>query len=403
MSVYVWPALLFTWLFYMGACIGSFLNVCIARLPTGRTPCWPGSHCFSCFQAIGLRDNIPLLSYWLLGGRCRRCHSAFSMRYFWIEFVTACLFSIYYFLDIGFNVHGYQLFGQWGLWYLQAALFPPWSWTLFIIHAVMLAFMLTAAMIQWEQRQPNRAVVVRGCMLGLLASTLFAWPFPNDWRLTVFEDGRPPLTFNSDAGLALGWFTPHPGPVPGDASWSTSFYSPRLGFTPWPAFGPLPGWLGGPPIGFLTGLAGCALGFALRGLASGRFSLGSANVPRVPAYDDGGVLAIAGAYLGWQPILVGFASASMLTLTWRLVVRRSPPPFGLLSGGSVVVCWMAWTWLAAPLAPVCFDLTHGLLAIAAVAGLALCLRFVRQPEVITSLPVTLPETSLETDQTPATP
>src|SRR5205807_1453150 len=140
MSVYVWPAILFIWLFFMGASIGSFLNVCIARLPTGRTPCWPGSHCFSCFQAIAIRDNIPLISYWQLGGRCRRCGAPFSMRYFWIELLTGCLFAAYYFLEIGFNVHGYQLFSLWGIWYLQAALFPPWSWTVFIMHAFMLAF-----------------------------------------------------------------------------------------------------------------------------------------------------------------------------------------------------------------------------------------------------------------------
>ena len=173
MSVYVWPALLFMWLFCMGACIGSFLNVCIARMPTGRTPCWPGSHCFSCFQAIGLRDNIPLLSYWLLRGRCRRCHAPFSMRYFWIEFTTACLFSVYYFLDIGFNVHGYQMFGEWGLWYLTAALFPPWSWTLFIIHALMLAFLLTAAMIQWEQGRPRFRR-----RLWFVAACWVCWPAP---------------------------------------------------------------------------------------------------------------------------------------------------------------------------------------------------------------------------------
>ena len=111
-------------------------------------------------------------------------------------------------------------------------------------------------------------------MLGLLASTLFAWPFPNDWRLTVFDGDRVPLALASDTNWGLGCLTPHPGPMPGNGSWSTChFYSPRLGFTPWPVFGPLPRWLEGPPLGFVTGLAGCALGLLFRGLAERRVSL----------------------------------------------------------------------------------------------------------------------------------
>jgi leader peptidase (prepilin peptidase)/N-methyltransferase len=370
MSVYVWPALLFTWLFCMGACIGSFLNVCIARMPSRRTPCWPGSHCLSCFQAIALRDNIPLLSYWLLGGQCRRCHASFSMRYFWIEFTTACLFSVYYFLDIGFNLHGYEQFGKWGLWYLQAALFPPWSWPLFIIHALMLSFLITAALIQWEQGRPNRPVLVRGCLLGLLISAIFPWPFPYDWSQAVIVDGRTPHSFSGNVSDAMIWLTPHPGPMPLDASWATTFYSPRIGFTPWPVFGPLPDWLPGPLQGLLTGLAGCGLGLLLREIGRGRWSKRPRAEVAAADFDDGGVLAIAGCYLGWQPVLVGAAVAYVVGIGWKLASRRAPLPFGLLTGITLLVFWMAWTWLAALLAPICFDPVRAFIAIAIVSGLA---------------------------------
>ncbi len=365
MSVYVWPALLFTWLFFMGASIGSFLNVCIARLPTRRTPCWPGSHCFGCFQPVGLRDNIPLLSYWLLGGRCRVCHAPFTMRYFWIELATGCLFAGYYLLDIGFNVHQYQTFGQWGFWYIQAALFPPWSWALFIVHALMLAFLLTAAMIQWEQGRPERSVVVRGCFAGLIVSMSFSWPFPYGWPQAVALGESPSLAPATRTGLDLGWFTPHPGPMPADSSWSASFYSPRLGFTPWPIFGPLPNWLTwGPALGLATGLAGCSLGLALRSICCGGFGLSDGRAEN--RYDDGGVLAIAGSFLGWQPILIGSALAFSVALLWRYAVRRPPLPFGLVAGVAVLVPWLAWTWLTSLLAPVCFDLMRSVIALAIV-------------------------------------
>jgi leader peptidase (prepilin peptidase)/N-methyltransferase len=72
-----------------GALVGSFLNVCIFRLPRGESIAWPGSHCPSCAHAIGFYDNIPLLSYLWLGGRCRACRTPISIRYPLVEAVNA--------------------------------------------------------------------------------------------------------------------------------------------------------------------------------------------------------------------------------------------------------------------------------------------------------------------------
>lgn len=55
-------------LFILGAIVGSFLNVCIYRIPRERSILWPGSHCGNCWQAIRWYDNIPLVSYWVLRG-----------------------------------------------------------------------------------------------------------------------------------------------------------------------------------------------------------------------------------------------------------------------------------------------------------------------------------------------
>src|SRR5690348_6536914 len=73
----------------VGALIGSFLNVCIYRLPRGESIVWPSSHCPSCGNVIEFYDNIPLLSYLWLIGRCRACRSRISIQYPIVETVNA--------------------------------------------------------------------------------------------------------------------------------------------------------------------------------------------------------------------------------------------------------------------------------------------------------------------------
>lgn len=74
-----------------GACIGSFLNVCIYRIPKGESVVTPPSHC-GCGQRIAWYDNVPVLSWLILRGRARCCGRPFSFRYPAIELLTACLF-----------------------------------------------------------------------------------------------------------------------------------------------------------------------------------------------------------------------------------------------------------------------------------------------------------------------
>jgi leader peptidase (prepilin peptidase)/N-methyltransferase len=74
-----------------GALIGSFLNVCISRLPKGESIVTPGSHCPQCNNAIRFYDNIPVISYLLLRGKCRHCRKGISVQYPIVEAVTALL------------------------------------------------------------------------------------------------------------------------------------------------------------------------------------------------------------------------------------------------------------------------------------------------------------------------
>lgn len=73
----------------VGALIGSFLNVCIYRLPRGESIVWPSSHCPSCGKSIEYYDNVPLLSYLWLAGRCRACGASIPIRYPLVEAVNA--------------------------------------------------------------------------------------------------------------------------------------------------------------------------------------------------------------------------------------------------------------------------------------------------------------------------
>jgi leader peptidase (prepilin peptidase) / N-methyltransferase len=75
----------------VGACVGSFLNVCIYRVPKEESVVTPGSHC-ACGKPIAWYDNVPVLSWLILRGRARCCGRAFSFRYPFIEILTAGLF-----------------------------------------------------------------------------------------------------------------------------------------------------------------------------------------------------------------------------------------------------------------------------------------------------------------------
>lgn len=86
--------------FVFGAIIGSFLNVCIARLPDGRSIVRPPSHCPKCQTFLAWYDNIPVLSYLVLGGRCRSCHVRISPLYPAVEVLTGAL-AVALFLRLG--------------------------------------------------------------------------------------------------------------------------------------------------------------------------------------------------------------------------------------------------------------------------------------------------------------
>ena len=79
-----------------GLAVGSFLNVCIHRLPRHESLLWPSSHCPTCGRALRWFENVPVLSYVALGGRCRTCRVRISPVYPLVELVTPVLFVVQY-------------------------------------------------------------------------------------------------------------------------------------------------------------------------------------------------------------------------------------------------------------------------------------------------------------------
>jgi leader peptidase (prepilin peptidase)/N-methyltransferase len=83
-------------IFVLGLVVGSFSNVCIYRIPRNESVIYPASHCPKCRSKIKPVDNIPLLSYILLKGRCRNCGSKISIQYPVVEFLTGLIYLIIY-------------------------------------------------------------------------------------------------------------------------------------------------------------------------------------------------------------------------------------------------------------------------------------------------------------------
>jgi len=87
-------ALVIVWVGLLGLMVGSFLNVVIGRLPAGESIVTPGSRCPACGTPIRWFDNIPVVSYLVLGGTCRQCGSRISLRYPAVELVTGAAFLL---------------------------------------------------------------------------------------------------------------------------------------------------------------------------------------------------------------------------------------------------------------------------------------------------------------------
>lgn len=88
--------IIYIFIFVLGTIIGSFLNVCIFRIPLEQSIAFPPSHCMNCGKRLKWYDMFPIISWIILKGKCRYCKSKISYRYPLVEFVTGIIFLAIY-------------------------------------------------------------------------------------------------------------------------------------------------------------------------------------------------------------------------------------------------------------------------------------------------------------------
>ncbi len=284
-----WSARVFfgAWIFALGACVGSFLNVVVYRLPRGLSLAHPGSRCPACGRAIRGRDNLPVLSWLLLGGRCRDCRAPIPPRYYYVELLVGLVFLL---------VAVFEAFVPQPLWVGSDLIRRPLTraetitfWSAYAVHVIVLTSLLGAALIDRDGWRMPRALFVPAIIVALVVGVL--WP----------ESRR---------------IAAHSGMV-------------------------------GPPWqnGLIDGLAGLAAG-SVCGVLFGLAWLGGSRGRLWPRSGPILLLAAVGAVLGWQRVLIVASLAALLMAGLVIIVRlaRGQGVVPLAGVVAVLTGWIAIEW-----------------------------------------------------------
>ena len=150
----------FIFIFAFGSCIGSFLNVVIYRIPRNKSIISPPSACPDCGKHIRFYDNIPLISWLVLGRKCRYCKAPISARYFVIEFLTGSvflgLFILYFRTDIRSGI----------------PTFSNGGWFIYLLHIILLAALIVASAIDLELWVIPLSICWFATVVGLVGSAV---------------------------------------------------------------------------------------------------------------------------------------------------------------------------------------------------------------------------------------
>jgi leader peptidase (prepilin peptidase)/N-methyltransferase len=147
-------------LFVIGSLVGSFVNVCVYRIPWQKSILWPASHCPRCLRPVAARDNLPIIGWMLLGGRCRWCGQAISIRYPLVEALVGTLFVAVYLADV--------VLGAPRL--LDTASFMRMGY-----HDILVTLLVIATFIDYDHFILPDEVTVTGMVLGLGLGTILPW------------------------------------------------------------------------------------------------------------------------------------------------------------------------------------------------------------------------------------
>lgn len=182
-----------------GLMIGSFLNVCIYRLPKGLSLVKPGSSCPSCKTPIKPYHNFPVLSYVLLKGRCAYCGTKISFRYPMVELITATLTGILY---LRFGLTGNYLFFLYLTYFLITIAFIDWD-THLIRNKVLLGLFAGGIVINAVYKVIPWLSALYGTLVG--AGTLFLIALLGQWYFKKESVGMGDVKFAGVLGFFCGW------------------------------------------------------------------------------------------------------------------------------------------------------------------------------------------------------
>jgi len=337
--------LVIAFLFAIGASVGSFLNVVIYRLPKDLSLIYPGSACPSCKAPIAFYDNIPILSWLLLLGRCRKCKTRISPRYFIIELLTALIFVSLYIIYFETNMRRGigDFFGD--------------GFLIYLAHIIMLAAFIAASAIDLELQviplsicwivtgvgiaasaaagyiydpinirgydifptaSARVSILTFGALAGLIASFLLLWAgivkrsyysIESDPDISSIKD-KPEENYNHR--LEMLKEVTFLLPILIGAFAALKLYNSFPQFTNW--------WIDfsqAPVIAGLAGsiwgyLIGCAVVWITRIL--GTFAFGKEAM----GLGDVHLMGAAGAVLGFWPVIVAFFVAPFFGLAWAI-------------------------------------------------------------------------------------
>ncbi len=279
-------AVLILGLFAIGTVVGSFLNVCIYRIPWQKSVIWPSSRCQRCLAEIEPQDNIPIVSWIALRGECRSCGLPIAARYPLIELLVGLLFAAVYVSTI---VYGSEI--PWGP--LPASIPVSLAYNLSFV-----ALLVAATFIDYDLWIIPDSITVPGMIIGL--------------------------------GVGTIWPTIRPAPSHALTHWD----------------------------GFLVGLIGFFVG---GGLTQTVRLIGSLVARReAMGFGDVTLMAMIGAYLGWQAAVLTFFIAPFFGLSHALskqinrirkylTGRKSSSadremPFGPYLSMAALLLLLSWPW-----------------------------------------------------------
>ena len=288
------------WFLALGSAVGSFLNVVVYRMPLGISLGRPKSSCPVCKTPIKKSDNIPIVGWIRLRGRCRHCGVRISPRYLFVEAFVASVFVLLLYVELlsgGGNLpvrtpnhyHGVV----WIIWYTKWDLVG-----IYLYHSFLLSVLTAASLIAWDGHAIPRKLAAWGIGVGLIASIFWEHLHPVPFLLP-----RPTWL------TSLRWQVPFADPITG---WTQHF---GVGLA-----------------GFVDSLAGLAAGVLVG------YSLSAVTRQQVRTVTDNGSTTtqpsqrfqflfpcvLAGIYLGWQAVVsVACLSAVLLVILPGVLGRWS--------------------------------------------------------------------------------